>query len=331
MALTVNAAFSEFMSDRVNLDPDVTRRARASRDWLMDQIASLYEGNDYIPLPYTEQDIYFGSFARRTKIRELDDIDLIACLRAEGASYLDLGTVHITVPDGTRLRSLCHDHTDQLNSRRVVNSFVHALRNVPQYSRSELSRSGEAAVLDLTSYTWSFDVVPGFFTKPEVDGRTYYIIPDGNGYWKKTDPRIDQARVTDVNRRHSGHVLNAIRLLKFWNRRATMPTVMPYLFESIVLSHYERTTATASQFVDLEVAPILISIALSILQPVMDPKGLQGDLNGLSAGDRLAVSRRAQEDAVRATQAREAEAAKDHRESIRRWREVFGPSFPTYG
>jgi len=31
----------------------------------------------------------FGSFARRTKIRELDDIDLMKCLSAQGAYYTE--------------------------------------------------------------------------------------------------------------------------------------------------------------------------------------------------------------------------------------------------
>jgi hypothetical protein len=138
---------------------------------------------------------------------------------------------HLSVPDGILLRGLCHENSNQLNSRKVINRFVSALKDVPQYEKSELGRNGSAAVLNLKSYTWSFDIVPGFFTTPEADNRTFYIIPDGNGHWMKTDPRIDKEKVTSVNQKHDGNVLNVIRTIKYWNRRATMPSMRPYLID----------------------------------------------------------------------------------------------------
>lgn len=38
MASTVNSAFSEFLRNKVNLDPDETKIARNSRAWLVGQI-----------------------------------------------------------------------------------------------------------------------------------------------------------------------------------------------------------------------------------------------------------------------------------------------------
>jgi hypothetical protein len=330
MATTVNDAFAKFLSETVNLDSAVSSQARASRDWLLSQIRTLPNKYATFPKLYPEMDMHYGSFARRTKIRELDDIDLIICLRALGITYYEIErAVRLYVPEGHALREFCHDGTDMLNSRKVINLYVAYLGDIPQYQRAELGRSGSAAVLNLSSYTWSFDIVPGFFTTPEMDGRTYYVIPDGQGHWMKTDPRIDQERTTLINAKHEGNVLNAVRLLKFWNRRPTMPTMVSYLLECIALNYYSAASGS-SRFVDLEVAPLFDYIAGAVFQAVYDPKRIQGDLNTLSLTERYQISTRALADSSKARAAQAAESSDDHKESIRLWGQVFGSSFPSY-
>ena len=280
---------------------------------------------------YNDVDTPYGSFARRTKIRELDDIDLIVGVNAVGSIYSQSGdSISIYVDDETRLRELCFDGTNSLDSRKVINRFIKYLNEVPQYSKAESGRNGSAAVLNLSSYTWSFDVVPGFFTNPELDGRTYYLIPNGNGYWMKTDPRIDQARVTAINQQHTGNVLNVVRILKYWQRRPTMPAARSYLFECILLDYYEAKMTPASAYVDLEMSPALRYVACAILSDVNDPKGIQGNINHLSWEDRLKISKRASGDAAKAASAWTAEQKGDHKESIRLWGEIFGYAFPCY-
>lgn len=93
MATTVNNAFEEFIKDKVNLDQNQTAIARKSRDNLIDNINNFSEDIDFFSV-YKDKNLKFGSFARRTKIRELDDIDLMICLSAEGTRmYLSL--IHI--------------------------------------------------------------------------------------------------------------------------------------------------------------------------------------------------------------------------------------------
>jgi hypothetical protein len=334
MATSVNAAFAEFMRDFVNLDSNVTKTARASRDWLIGQIHG-FEGNvEHFPGLYTEKDIAFGSFARNTKIRELDDIDLMFCIKAQGATYVDYGDrVEITAPESSgALSRYCNPGTDALNSRMVINKFVSALGSVPQYEDADTKRDHEAATLKLTSYTWNFDIVPCFFTTPETDERTYYIIPDGNGNWKKTDPRKDRDALSVVNTAHGGNVLNPLRLLKYWNERPTAPAMGSYLVETMAIIHYVHRAPTAvTQYVDMEMPDLFQHIANSIFGTVPDLKDVQGDLNDLSLEQRWKIQERANQDYARALEARAAETSGDHAASIRKWREIFGPYFPTYG
>ncbi|MDF4613050.1 hypothetical protein P3434_18440 [Vibrio parahaemolyticus] len=83
MPTTVNSAFNQFMADNVNIDSKKTTTARSSRDYLKGQVKGL---TDFFPL-YSDKDINFGSFARRTKIRPLDDIDMIFTLSANGYTW----------------------------------------------------------------------------------------------------------------------------------------------------------------------------------------------------------------------------------------------------
>lgn len=332
MATTVITAFNEFQSDIVNLDPDDTPLARTSRDWLFDRIREFPERHADFPLLYEEKDIAYGSFSRRTKIRPLDDIDMISCLHASGATYIAYqhDDVRITVTDTSRLKSYCHESTNTLNSRKVINRYVKALSEIPQYRKAEINRRGETATLELASYDWNFDIAPAFMTSTDDYGKTYYLIPNGDGHWKKADPRIDRDRVARVNKKHNGNMLNIIRCVKYWQRRKTMPTMPSYLLECIVVAHFEALTREASQFVDIELAEVFRGVGSAILGAVADPKGIQQDINSLSWEDRYSIYNRALSDAGKVDEARSLEQLKDMKGSISRWREIFGSDFPEY-
>lgn len=330
MAKKVNGAFDTFLKDKVNVDKDETTNARSSRDWQIAQIG-LFQNDETFPKSYSEKDIHYGSFARRTKIRPLDDIDLMICLSGQGGHYNEyIDRIEITVNPQSNLKSFCNDYTDILNSRKVLNKFVAKLANIPQYSNAEIKRNLEAATLNLKSYDWVFDIVPCFFTAPDGLGKTYYLIPDGNGNWKKTDPRIDKERSITINQSHNGHLLNVIRVIKYWNKRPTMPSMSSYLLETIIFNYYEGRFEKASEYVDIEIPKILQHLETAIFYQVNDHKGIQGDINNLSLEERTKISNRAKVDKLKANEARGFESNNDHEKSINKWREIFGNEFPTY-
>lgn len=324
----VNKAFRDFLKDTINLDGDDVSTARSSRDWLFDQIAS-FQNDSTFPKSYSEHNIAYGSFARRTKKRPLDDIDLMVCLSAQGSTYDPFSAPYrITVGRDSNLHGLCHDDTTCLNSTKVINKFIQKLSAVPQYSKADLKRNGVAAVISLTSYDWCFDIVPCFMTTVESNGRTYYLIPDGAGHWMKTDPRIDKNRVSTTNQLHEGNILNVIRIIKYWNRRPTMPSMPSYLLEQMILDYYDTRAGTASSFVDVEIPKVLDYIWFAIHASVSDPAGIKDDLNNLTWEDRQKISDQAKQDAAKAHEARQLETDGDQSASIKKWAEVFGSKFP---
>lgn len=332
MITTVNDAFGIFLCDKVNLDPDETKKARNSRDWLMGQINALPNRDSNFPTLYESEHLYYGSFARRTKIRLLNDIDLMVCLSAQGSTYLEYSDrIEITAnPSASQLTPLRHNNSDLLNSICVVNAFVKNLGRIGHYQKAEIKRNQQAAVLNLSSYDWSFDIVPCFITTADILGRTFYLIPDGNGHWMMTDPRIDKAQATTVNQQHSGNVLNIVRLLKFWTKRPIAPTIPSYLLETMIFNYYAHKPSMHS-WPDMEIPDLLDHIAWAIQWAVNDPKGIQGDINRLTYDERKSISTVATDHAEYARQARQHESNGDHKASIKEWQRVFGPCFPSFG
>lgn len=330
MAKTVNAAFATFLNDTVNLDKDQTKIARGSRDWLLSQIR-LFQNDETFPKSYGEKDIHFGSFARKTKTRPLDDIDLMICLSGQGSTYHEYGDrIEIKANLNTNLKNLCNDGTDILNSRKIINKFLAKLNDIPQYQNAEIKRNLQAAVLSLKSYDWAYDIVPCFFTAPIADGRTFYLIPDGKGNWMFTDPRKDRERTTTINQQHDGYVLNVIRSVKYWNKRPIMPSMSSSMLETMILDYYEKTTTEISKWVDIEFIRVLQYIRDNIWYEVKDPKNIQGNINSLSQEHKQKIADKANEHYQIAISARNYEKTENHKSAINEWIKIFGGNFPKY-
>lgn len=326
MATSVNSAFSEFNKDSVNLDPDRTSKANSSRDWLWGQLNKLDAKEDLnFPFKYEDKHIKFGSFARKTKIRELDDIDLMFCLTANGATYtLSGSTYYINTPNaGDRLKKMSDN--DILNSRKVVNKLKSALSEVEHYKSAELHSRGEAATLNLQTYEWVFDIVPCFYTDTGL-----YLIPDCNGNWKATDPRIDQNLVTETNQNYNGRVIQLIRTLKYWNRHNSSCTIASYMFEQIVIN-FAKSKTELSEWIDFNIRDFFNYLSTHIYYAVNDPKGIQGNLNSLTYEQKKSISDKAQWAYNKAVEAISAETdEKNQEKAINKWREIFGNQFPKY-
>lgn len=330
MPKNVNAAFDQFMKDQVNLDSSNVTKARSSRDWLLDQIKE-FGTDESFPTLCEAYNLHYGSFSRNTKIRPLDDIDLMIGLHGQSGTYLENNKVcDITISASSNLGPYCHPNSMSLNSRKVLEAFKSKLNQVPQYTNADIKRNMEAVTLSLKSYEWVFDLLPTFHTSPDEFGRTYFLIPDGNGYWKKTNPKLDSARSIRINRKHNGRVLNIIRAIKYWNSRPVAPKLSSYLLENFVLDYYERYQGEVSQFVDMEVEGVLKYISEKVVYDYNDPKGIQGNISTISYEDSLKVSKRAAADAEIANEARRFESDGDMKNSILKWQIVFGPNFPEY-
>lgn len=331
MATSVNGAFDIFLKNTVRIDSSRSDIAKTSKSALVDEIAK-FPNDNLFPLLHNDLSIDYGSFSRKTKISPLDDIDLMVIMHAQGGSYNTYSDrIEITInPNAIGLKDLCNDNTYILNSKKVNNKFKDYLKDIPMYEKADIKRNLEAVNLKLSSYEWIYDIVPCFITTPDNLGKTCYLIPDGNGNWKKTDPRIDKERTIAVNKAQTISVLDVIRIIKFWTKRATMPTMKSYFLENLILNYY-GITDKSQQYIDLELPHIFAHIYHHIHSPLNDPKGFQGDINHLTLEEREKIKNKAASDYHKAIEAKQFEANGQMKESIEKWGEIFGAQFPTYG
>ena len=333
MAYTVNSAFSEFMKDFVNLDPDVVESAKDSRDNLLDRLRE-FDNKDYFFDLYEGYNLHFGSFSRKTKCRDLDDIDLMIGISAEGATYNGQDVWNDVTMRPSRINQAqidCMNADGTLNSTSVLNLFKKELEKLPEYQHSEIKKDHEAVTLYLKTKELGFDIVPCFYTAPETDGRSYYLIPNGHGAWKKTDPTIEKDRLYDVNKKHNNKVLDTIRLVKYWNKRGKMPTLASYLLETMIVDYFESITST-SDYIEQRFSEALEYIEKHIFDSVYDSKGIEGNINTLNYDERYKIYNRAHNDNIKAMNAIDAECVEhDQQKAINIWHSLLGDDFPTYG
>ena len=206
MAKTATEAFRIFRQKSVDLEPTETAKARASRDFLQNQLRELFGKNS--DLPNIKNYSSFGSFARRTKIRPLDDIDLLVVLDGSDISF-SLGTqffeqsAYLSTKNSDSPLKNFEDKDGYISSIKVLNKILSSLQRVSNYQKAEIKRDQEASVLDLLSYPWTFDIVPAFEFKKLFDKQvSCYVIPDGKGGWMKTDPRVDEKTIDLLNEKY---------------------------------------------------------------------------------------------------------------------------------
>lgn len=331
MPTNINTAFNKFLNETVNLASEDSAAARTDRDNLRSRIQRFQSDVVNFPTLYTDADINFGSFARKTKKRPLDDVDMFFCMNGRGAHYSEGvdGVIRVVVTDpNVSLYKFTNDDAT-LNSIKILNKFKSSVESVYAYRSSEVNRRQEVVVLTLNNKEWSFDIAPCFITSA-VDNKNFYLIPDGAGNWKKADPRVDQERTSRINQKHKGKILNIIRIIKYWNARATMPTMSSYLLENIILNHYDATNS-CSDYIDVELPNTLLAVSDAIFSTVPDPKGFQYDLNDISFEDKRKIYARSCLDRDKAVEARKLEVeCSTHKECIDKWREIFGGEFPEY-
>jgi hypothetical protein len=162
-AMLVANAFTRFRTNYVDLDPEESKRAVGSRDFLIEQIKSQASANQYFPT-VTGEFLPYGSFSRKTKIRPLDDIDLLVVLAGNGTiaqpSPNDPYKWWLNIANSAAPLARFPDDYGFVNSTKVLNAMRDGLMKVKSYRKADLKKNMQAVVLDLSSYAWNFDIVP---------------------------------------------------------------------------------------------------------------------------------------------------------------------------
>ncbi len=333
MAYTVWGSFDWFRKNFVDLDPEVTKTARKSRDYLFEQIEQIETNDASFPRLYGNY-LSFGSFARRSKICPLNDIDVMIPLSGRGtqdnASQSSIYTRWLKITSNDSPLYPFRDDYGYVNSTKILNRFKSGLSNVPNYRKADIHKTMQAVTLTLSSYPWTFDIVPSVPIGDGTGKTLYFLIPDGTGDWIQTDPRIDSNNITRVNQQHDGEFLPTLRLIKYWNQRTYKPVLQSYYFETLAIKVFDY--ATKIEDYQKAIKYFFDYCPSYILSTCPDPKNLGPALDAsLEWETKQKVVKAMNEASEKAGYALMYEGQSNDEDAIYWWGRIFGPEFPTYG
>src|ERR1035437_3699752 len=123
----------------------------------------------------------FGSIARKTKIKPLDDVDITYIVGT--ADKQPINNMHIITKCSLNFPPDKHEpgNNNNISSLILLNDIKSATKET--YSRSNVRRDQEVVNVFLRSFEVGFDVAPAFY----VTNMDYYLIPKGKNEhkWKK--------------------------------------------------------------------------------------------------------------------------------------------------
>lgn len=329
MPRTVKAAFDLFQSHIVDLDADQTKVARKSRDHLLGHLHDLSGADATFPRFTGEREL-FGSFARNTKIRPLDDIDLMPILDASGLTLAWNGSqVRIKVAQPRAPLAQWSDNEGYVNSRRVLNAVKSGLSGLPTYSNADLHRNQQAVTLKLSSYTWNFDLVPSIQVSRSGGNVDYFLIPDGQGEWMQSDPRKAQDVATARNQEHDGQFIPSVRLLKFWKQKKGFGGINSFAFETFVANVFQGMLVHDN--IHLAFGCFFDKAPNHVFTRWDDPAGFSGDLSAaIPLETKTLLLEKLKDAALVANSAYRDERSENHEAAMAKWRAHLGEDFPTY-
>jgi hypothetical protein len=230
MRQDVEAQLKRFLEAQISIPMAARSDAARSQRYLRDVLRGKSTTDSGFPFVLEDKDSDFlgGSFERHTAIWPLDDIDLYVPLDGAGLAYNTNGqqlpfevVSDSSLRKPSRLLSTRWSDGWTLSSRLLLRGLLAALRE--SYPRSGISSHDKAVVLDTTVAATSesngitFDVVPCFRLQPHDASPYFYLMPDGQDGWLRTNPRIDSYLSDSLQEYHNKNYRKCVRLLKYWN------------------------------------------------------------------------------------------------------------------
>ncbi|MBD2076820.1 hypothetical protein H6F86_23610 [Phormidium sp. FACHB-592] len=341
-AKTVKTAFKKFQTKIVDLERTTTQKGLASRSYLFKQMKRLAAKHSDFPRLKGGY-ISFGSFARRTKTDPLDDIDLLILLDGKG-TQVEISYRQKASGYGANMTPVCRvslkeaqaplqafvDDDGYVNSIKVLNRIKNYLAHIDRYKQAEKNRRMQAVTLKLKTLPWNFDIVPAISVHDDQNKVTHFLIPDGQGNWIKTNPKIDAKSLTLVNKNHRGELLPVLRMLKYWNERKHKPKLLSYYFETLVVQTFQSALAITNY--PAAITYFFENCANYLMSSCPDPKRLGEALDvDVSWNKKQKIMHAMRSAADHASRAMVAESENDQKTAMYWWRKIFGTGFPTYG
>jgi hypothetical protein len=250
--IAAHADPSSFLEDILSTRINISKALRSSASYSQCSLRELLVGearrDPSFPrvLVESDQDFIGGSFARRTKVAPLDDIDVYVPLDGGGFIYACRGvqTGPLLSDNPARENPLLSAKWmggDQISSGALLAAFADVLRRRHPNTTRVRKQVGEAVRVQITSVATGasqdladlgYDVVPCLVPDyPDSRELRVYLVPDGNNGWVRTNPRYDAALTDALSARTNKNFRKAVKIVKFWSSSIFRSTLSSYYIE----------------------------------------------------------------------------------------------------
>lgn len=297
---TVTQAFDDFLRRLELTEPEQDKASRQHTD-LRARIRAQLGG--------VVHDFIVGSYARRTAIRPLNDIDLFLVLDPKA-----------------------HPDRHSKEPGHILDRVRSKLQSCYPAPGPQLRIQGRSVNIEFAGTGIGYDVIPAFSLTPGASNPVedmIYEIPDRDRKaWIRTNPARHRQRCIDANQRAGGMLNRLIKVAKHWNRhqrdgnghkplRSFHLEVMTY--EAFQLKPSDERRGLRELFTFLKTR-----VALKC----PDPAGLGPHVDaGMGPEERQQIQRKLQEAERMATDAVRHEDRGDHASACKCWRSLLGDQF----
>jgi predicted nucleotidyltransferase len=296
--ITLPDAFKKFKS-RFELNEKERTNASKRQKEVRDHLDEAYQ---------IDRSFLTGSYARWTKTKPLNDVDIFFVLGEDEEHYRN-------------------KHPDV-----ILTAFYDTLVDV--YGKEAVRKQGRSVGVnfgvvvdsdDNTDYrVVSVDAVPAF-----VDGDNYVIPNNTTGKWMGTNPEIHAEKAVTAHQAYSNEWKGMVRMVKYWNQNARhgeKPIKPSFLIEVMAMECLHGGWGGSH---DREIQFFFATLRDRIHEAWPDPAGL-----GSPVSDRMdaAMVQRAQQilDTANRDIANAIHLGRigKNGEALQAWRAFFGPKFP---
>lgn len=327
--------FEELLTSKINIPDGIRGQAIVSHNSIRETLRGEFDRDITFPPVLKGADFLGGSFARHTKVRPLDDIDIYVPLDGSNLFYYEAGRIQPFNVNGENLswNPLLGQRFaigGWVSSSKVVSEVCSVLRR--RFPQTKIKPDGQSVSLRMaygqssTSDGLGFDVVPCFSLSPQTqEGAPFYLIPDGRGGWIRTNPLTDALVADILQETHDKNFRKIVKVVKYWNSEFFNEKLNSYFIE-LVIARTLWSRSDSIKSLSFGVALAFWTLQKSALEgaqqswitnaPAVNPGTLQaGDYLLLKAATDSACAAWDEEKAGRMSSA------------VMKWKQVFGQQF----
>lgn len=290
MPRSVDTAFASF-DNNLNLDPKERLKAQLRHNDIRDELSSA---------GLIEASFLQGSFARKTMLKPLKDVDIV-CLLPESMR------AELHTPDGPA-------QAMEMFKEPIVARWPSVMFDYGD------EPSGKALRLTFEDCTFTVDLVPAFV---HIDD--HVLIGDRHERtWEPSNTRIQLDRVSSRNQKTDGRFVHQVRELKAMvKNESDLEFVKGIVVESLAYA------ALTGKLLDKHAMHLVIRhAATAVLKPVIEPAGEDDVTAKWSQAERHVAAGVFRDSANRARVALDLEREGDVTGAIDAWHALMGDGFP---